>query len=50
MLAARHSPVVTYVQQIDLIAEALPARISVSHLHFGSQIASRRKNARSDRL
>ena len=38
-LAARYSPVATYVQnllqEIDLIAEALPARMPVSHLHFG---------------
>jgi oxygen-independent coproporphyrinogen III oxidase len=38
-LAARHSPVASYVQnllqEIDLIAVALPARIAVSHLHFG---------------
>jgi oxygen-independent coproporphyrinogen-3 oxidase len=38
-LAARYSPVATYVQrlveEIDLIADALPARMPVSHLHFG---------------
>jgi oxygen-independent coproporphyrinogen III oxidase len=38
-LAARYSPVATYVQnllqEIDLIAAALPARMPVSHLHFG---------------
>ena len=38
-LAARYSPVATYVQhllrEIDLIAGALPARMPVSHLHFG---------------
>lgn len=38
-LAARYSPVATYVrhllEEIDLIADALPARIPVSHLHFG---------------
>jgi oxygen-independent coproporphyrinogen-3 oxidase len=38
-LAARYSPVATYVQnllqEIDLIADALPARMQVSHLHFG---------------
>jgi oxygen-independent coproporphyrinogen III oxidase len=38
-LAARHSPVASYVQnllqEIDLIAVALPARMAVSHLHFG---------------
>ena len=38
-LAARYSPVATYVQhlllEIDLIADALPARMAVSHLHFG---------------
>ncbi len=38
-LAARYSPVATYVahllSEIDLIADALPARMPVSHLHFG---------------
>ncbi|MFL6828088.1 MAG: oxygen-independent coproporphyrinogen III oxidase [Bradyrhizobium sp.] len=38
-LAARYSPVATYVQhlcqEIELVAEALPARMAVSHLHFG---------------
>jgi oxygen-independent coproporphyrinogen III oxidase len=38
-LAARYSPVATYVRhltaEIDLIAGALPARMPVSHLHFG---------------
>ncbi|HEY5128023.1 MAG TPA: coproporphyrinogen III oxidase, partial [Bradyrhizobium sp.] len=38
-LAARYSPVATYVQhlleEIDLIASALPSRMPVSHLHFG---------------
>ena len=38
-LAARYSPVATYVQhllqEIELIADALPARMPVSHLHFG---------------
>jgi oxygen-independent coproporphyrinogen III oxidase len=38
-LAARYSPVATYVQnllaEIELIAGALPARMAVSHLHFG---------------
>jgi oxygen-independent coproporphyrinogen-3 oxidase len=38
-LAARYSPVATYVQrlveEIDLIADALPPRMPVSHLHFG---------------
>jgi oxygen-independent coproporphyrinogen-3 oxidase len=38
-LAARYSPVATYVQhllsEIDMIADALPARMPVSHLHFG---------------
>jgi oxygen-independent coproporphyrinogen III oxidase len=38
-LAARYSPVATYVRhlllEIDLIADALPARMAVSHLHFG---------------
>jgi oxygen-independent coproporphyrinogen III oxidase len=38
-LAARYSPVATYVQhlleEIDLIAGALPSRMPVSHLHFG---------------
>jgi oxygen-independent coproporphyrinogen-3 oxidase len=38
-LAARYSPVATYVRhlldEIDLIADALPARMPVSHLHFG---------------
>jgi len=38
-LAARYSPVATYVQnllcEIDLIADALPSRMPVSHLHFG---------------
>ena len=38
-LAARYSPVATYVQnllrEIDLIEGALPARMPVSHLHFG---------------
>jgi oxygen-independent coproporphyrinogen-3 oxidase len=38
-LAARYSPVATYVghllDEIDLIADALPARMPVSHLHFG---------------
>jgi oxygen-independent coproporphyrinogen-3 oxidase len=38
-LAARYSPVATYVrhllEEIDLIAAALPARMPVSHLHFG---------------
>jgi oxygen-independent coproporphyrinogen-3 oxidase len=38
-LAARYSPVATYVrhlvEEIGLIAEALPSRMPVSHLHFG---------------
>jgi oxygen-independent coproporphyrinogen-3 oxidase len=38
-LAARYSPVATYVrhllEEIDLIAGALPDRMPVSHLHFG---------------
>jgi oxygen-independent coproporphyrinogen-3 oxidase len=38
-LAARYSPVATYVrhllEEIDLIADALPGRMPVSHLHFG---------------
>ena len=38
-LAARYSPVATYVRnlldEIDLIAAALPARMPVAHLHFG---------------
>jgi oxygen-independent coproporphyrinogen III oxidase len=38
-LAARYSPVATYVQhllqEIELVADTLPARMSVSHLHFG---------------
>jgi oxygen-independent coproporphyrinogen-3 oxidase len=38
-LAARYSPVATYVQhllcEIDLVADALPAPMPVSHLHFG---------------
>src|SRR5664279_5443023 len=38
-LAARYSPVATYVQhllkEIDLVADALPARMPVAHLHFG---------------
>jgi coproporphyrinogen III oxidase-like Fe-S oxidoreductase len=38
-LAARYSPVATYVRhvlaEIDLIADALPALMPVSHLHFG---------------
>jgi len=38
-LAARYSPVATYVQhllaEIELIAAALPGRIAVAHLHFG---------------
>jgi oxygen-independent coproporphyrinogen-3 oxidase len=38
-LAARYAPVGTYVRhllaEIDLIADALPARMPVSHLHFG---------------
>jgi oxygen-independent coproporphyrinogen III oxidase len=38
-LAARYSPVATYVrhllEEIDLIAGALPALMPVSHLHFG---------------
>jgi oxygen-independent coproporphyrinogen III oxidase len=38
-LAARYSPVSTYVrhllEEIDLIADALPALMPVSHLHFG---------------
>jgi oxygen-independent coproporphyrinogen-3 oxidase len=38
-LAARYSPVATYVrhllEEIDLVARALPAQMSVSHLHFG---------------
>lgn len=38
-LAARYSPVATYVrhlrEEIDLIADALPALMPVSHLHFG---------------
>jgi oxygen-independent coproporphyrinogen III oxidase len=38
-LAARYSPVATYVrhllEEIDLIADALPAHMPVSHLHFG---------------
>lgn len=39
-LAARYSPVANYVQnllcEIDLIADALPFRMPVSHLHFGA--------------
>jgi oxygen-independent coproporphyrinogen III oxidase len=39
-LAARYSSIATCVQhlfeEIDLIADALPARMPVSHLHFGS--------------
>ena len=38
-LAARYSPVATYVrhllEEIDLIADALPGPMPVSHLHFG---------------
>ena len=38
-LASRYSPVATYVQhlllEIDMVADALPARMPVSHLHFG---------------
>ena len=38
-LAARYSPVATYVEhllhEIDLVAAALPARMPVAHLHFG---------------
>lgn len=38
-LAARYSPVATYVrhlvEEIDLIADALPSRMPVLHLHFG---------------
>jgi oxygen-independent coproporphyrinogen III oxidase len=38
-LAARYSPVAAYVQnlrqEIELVAKALPARMVVSHLHFG---------------
>jgi oxygen-independent coproporphyrinogen-3 oxidase len=38
-LAARYAPVAAYVrnllEEIDLIAGALPARMPVSHLHFG---------------
>jgi oxygen-independent coproporphyrinogen III oxidase len=38
-LAARYSPVAAYVrhllEELDLIAAALPARMPVSHLHFG---------------
>jgi oxygen-independent coproporphyrinogen-3 oxidase len=38
-LAARYQPVEAYVQhlldEIELIAAALPARLAVSHLHFG---------------
>jgi oxygen-independent coproporphyrinogen III oxidase len=38
-LAARYSPVANYVQhlleEIELIAGALPTRMQVSHLHFG---------------
>jgi oxygen-independent coproporphyrinogen-3 oxidase len=38
-LSARYAPVATYVQhllqEIDLIAGALPARMPVAHLHFG---------------
>ena len=38
-LAARYSPVATYVQnllqEIDLVADALQVRMQVSHLHFG---------------
>ncbi len=38
-LASRYSPVATYVahlfREIDLIADALPSRMAVSHLHFG---------------
>jgi oxygen-independent coproporphyrinogen-3 oxidase len=38
-LAARYSPVATYVKhllaEIDLIAAALPARMTVSQVHFG---------------
>jgi oxygen-independent coproporphyrinogen III oxidase len=38
-LTARYSPVATYVrhllEEIDLIADVLPARMPVSHLHFG---------------
>jgi oxygen-independent coproporphyrinogen-3 oxidase len=38
-LAARYAPVAAYVgnllAEVDLIADALPARMPVSHLHFG---------------
>ncbi len=38
-LAARYAPVSAYVDhllaEIDLVADALPARLCVSHLHFG---------------
>ncbi|MGB6397623.1 MAG: radical SAM protein, partial [Bradyrhizobium sp.] len=38
-LAARYSPVATYIRhmlaEIELIADALPALMPVSHLHFG---------------
>jgi oxygen-independent coproporphyrinogen-3 oxidase len=38
-LSARYGPVAAYVNhllaEIDLVANALPARMSVSHLHFG---------------
>lgn len=38
-LASRYEPVARYVetllQEVDLLAEALPARMSVSHLHWG---------------
>ncbi len=38
-LAARYSPVATYVrnlrEEIDLIADAIPTLMPVSHLHFG---------------
>jgi oxygen-independent coproporphyrinogen-3 oxidase len=38
-LAARYSPVATYVEnllcEIDIVADALPAAMRVSHLHFG---------------
>jgi oxygen-independent coproporphyrinogen-3 oxidase len=38
-LASKYSPVATYVEhlidEIDLVADAMPARMPVGHLHFG---------------
>jgi oxygen-independent coproporphyrinogen-3 oxidase len=38
-LTARYAPVAAYIEhltaEIDLLADALPARMSVAHLHFG---------------